>query len=272
MQRLRRNVQYEGLVVFDNQGRSYRAGSRSFGRIGAFGDTTAKPLLASHPSGLFTVAFTQVSGTPNNSTGAGAAIVGGNQGDPGRTYKDFTGGVGGLGTAPNFPGVPSAVLAAVQGYFDTAEGIYSAGTSGSPLVAAASNVEAQLSATAAQCVLYQQWDQPGGRSNQRGDIYSNWLQTLLSQLTAAQSTLAQASAQEAANATGQPSTKTAGGETFITAQVAPGSAGSGVSLVSSPTTVLGFPLTTVVIGGVVVLGLGYFLLRKKKPATAEVAT
>jgi len=282
MQRLNRKVQYEGLIVFDDKGRSWRAGSRSFGRFG-FGDTASKYLLQSTPTGIFSVQFTQVTGAPNNSTGAGVAMPGGNQGDPGQTYTDFMKGVSaGIGTAPAWTGADAATLAAIVTYLSQAEADEHAGDTGTPLMAAASEVCAQLNATAAQCVLYQQNDQQlcvgnACRTNQRGDIYSNWLHTLGAQLVQAQATLAQTAATESAQITGQAATQTVGGATYVApgttigANIAP-TPGSLATVASSTTTVFGFPLTTVVIGGVVLVGLGYFLLRKKKPApAAEVA-
>lgn len=260
------------LSVYDDAGRRFYANPRAFG---SFGDTGTKIIVASQPSGAFSIQFTQVSGTPDNTTGAGVAAPGGTSGDPGQTFTDFTKGVSGLGTAPNFPGVPSATISALQTYLNSAEADESAGDTGTPLMVAASNVVAKLNATAAQCVLYQQYDQPLGRSNQRGDIYSNWLETLLTQMTQAEATLAQAAATESAQITGEQATQTVGTATYVSpgttigANIAP-APGSLATVASNAAanTVFGLPLVPVLIGGVVIAVAGFLFLKKPKPRPA----
>jgi hypothetical protein len=284
---------YRGMIGLDSKGKVHV--------FRGFGGSNGITLIASQPSGLYTVQFTQVCGTPTDN-GAGITCgppYGGSNGDPGQTSQDFMSGVNaGLGSHAAWPGVSKTLLSNLQNLLNAAEADSAGGEQNTPLMQAAAAAIITLQWDAANCVAYQINDTGGVtgsgvcagafcRSTTRGDNYGNWLQTLNSDLIEAVANLTIAQAQEAAAEQGTSDQFTAGGATYIgtapagATAIAPPSASSVAPAAAAavtpgallpgqtvPSTILGMAPTTALIGAGV-LGIGaYFLLRKKKAPAA----
>ncbi|MHB8734635.1 MAG: hypothetical protein ACYC6M_04960 [Terriglobales bacterium] len=248
-------TRYQGLVVFDAAGRSYKARPGAFGRYG-FGGQTPTALAASQPTGEFTVQFTTTSAAPDG------------HGDPQQTSRDF------LGTDPpdlngkgQYVPLPASTIATLAKWLTNAEAAVAAGHGGQ-LAQQAADWEQTLNLDAEGCVQYQNNTQSvagignnSGRSDQGNLNYGRALNQLANDITKA---IGDMSTAAAADAAGTSSGSGSSGSNANIPAYHPLTTGGGTAAATSGTI---FGISPVVLlGSAAVLGAAYFLLRKKKPA------